>query len=124
MNLIEINDKPYMTITLYELNKDQLWKEGSGRNPNDGVWYGTLLGNFTNLAVEVFPLNGNQLAQLESDLLSGNIKVKFYDTRTKSTRTKYFYRANYKINIKGFYDEGTQIFYDKVKISFVSRNPD
>lgn len=123
MELCLINGKAYF-LTAYGLEKAQLWKEGSGRNPNDGEWYGSLLGNFTNLELEVFIVDQEQMQALETDLLSGDILVQFYDTRTDSERTANFYRANYKIKIDGFYDEGTQLFYDKVKLNFVGKSPE
>ena len=119
MEICLINNKAY-PLTKYALDKDQIWKAGSGRSEIDLKWRGVVY-NFTNLDLEVFVLDKQSLKDLETDLLSGDINVKFYDTRTDTVREAQFYRANYKVDIKGFYDEGTQTFYDKIPISFVAK---
>lgn len=121
--ILFINNKPYFAIVEYTLKKDQIWKEGSGRSPVDLKWYGVVY-NFTNLKVALQILNKQQMKELETDLRSGNITVKFYDSRTDSIRTKQFYRANYEVDLLGYYDKGTQVYYDVVPIEFVAIDKD
>lgn len=125
MELVRIVGKPYLVIRGgYKLKSDQIWTEGSGRFYGDGSWLGTIMGNFTNISLELAIEKKNDLSQLQNDLLGGSISVAYYDTRTQTVRTRIFYRANYEVNLLGFYDEGVEQYFDTITIEFVAHKRD
>lgn len=122
--LFKMNGKQYNNIISYRLGKEQLWAEGSGRSYGDGSWSGVILGNFTKPMVQLYFESPQELADFEQELLSGNINVEFYDTRTKTIRQRVFYRNNYQVDLLGYYDEGTQQFFDVIEVNFIPHERD
>jgi hypothetical protein len=122
--MLKINGRNYDRIVKYELEKNQIWAEDSGRSYGDGSWNGTILGNFTKPMVSLYFDDPVKLSQFEDDMLSGSIEVSFYDTRTRTMRTKTSYRNNYKIIINAYYDEGLEQFFDLVEVNFITHERD
>lgn len=123
MELIKIQGKPYL-VTVYKPKYDQIWKEGSGRDTNDGNWYGTILGYYTNLDVTVYFENDTQVQQFIQDTRRPDITVEFYNPAIKGISSKIFYIGNYEIDVKGFYDEGADVYFDTTDINLVVHNKD
>lgn len=127
MDLFRIEGVDYSPLIIrggYKLGKSQTWNEGSGRDFEYGKWIGSILGNYTNPTVEIAMEDKQMLSELETKLLKGSINVDFYDTRTNSIRSRVFYRANYEINVLGFYDEGSDLDYDTITLEFVAHERD
>ena len=121
--LFEINDRDYLAVS-YKLGKAQIWKTGTGRDEDNMKWYGSLGGNFTNPKMTLVFQTPEELSYFEQSIYSGSIAVKFYDTRTMDMRQAIFYRANYEVSIEGFYDEGSEQYFDTVDIEFIAHDPD
>lgn len=125
MFLVKIANVEYLVVRGgYKIKSDQIWTEGSGRFYGDGSWLGTIMGNFTNLSLEIAVENADQLSTLQNALVSGAINLQYYDTRTKTNRSGVYYRANYEVNLLGFYDEGSEQQFDTVSIEFVAHKRD
>lgn len=123
-SMLTINGKTYDKIVEYKLEKNQLWAEGSGRSYGDGSWNGTVLGNFTKPMVSLYFETPQELADFENVLVSGAIQVSYYDTRTRTKRRETFYRNNYIVKIDGYYDSGTEQYYDVVEVNFTPHKRD
>ena len=122
--MLRINGTKYDNIVSYELEKNQLWSENSGRSYGDMSWGGTVGGNFTKIKVSLYFDSPAKLAKLENDLLSGHINVEFYDTRTRTMRKKVYYRATYTVKINGFYDDGKEQLFDLIELTLVDHKRD
>ena len=121
MELVKIQGKPYL-VTVYKPKYAQIWKDGSGRDTNDGNWYGSILGYYTNLGMTVYFKDDTQVQQFIQDTRTPKITVEFYDPEIKGISTKEFYIGNYEIEVKGFYDDGADVYFDTTDIELVVHN--
>ena len=78
MDLFKINGKTYLA-TQYKVGKDQIWKDGSGRDANDGIWYGSVLGFYTNINMTLVFKTKEELRNFIRDTKTSNISLTFYD---------------------------------------------
>lgn len=122
MDLLKIEGKTYL-YTSYVPGFNQTWNAGTGRSSADGVWRGSILGFYTDLEFSIAFQNKEELSQFIKDTKKGRIMLDFYDPELMMNIKDYFYIGNYKVDIKGFYDGGSQQFYDKVDIKMTPIAP-
>lgn len=120
MDLIKINGNGYL-VTIYKPGYAQIWKPGTGRDSNDGKWYGSILGYYTNIKATVYFENENEVQQFIKDTRKSNIVVEFYDPEIKGINTRNFYISNFEINVRGFYDEGADVYFDTTDIELIAK---
>ncbi|WP_300733617.1 hypothetical protein [Pseudomonas sp.] len=123
MHLFKIEGKEYLA-TEYKVGKDQIWKEGSGRDSDNGKWYGSILGFYTNLNITLVFKDRQEVRQFVKDTRKSAINVSYYDPETMTNISRVYYIGNYQISYKGFYDDGSDQYFDTTTIDLVVHNPD
>ena len=94
-DLIKLNGKSYKCITGYKVGRNKLWGSDTGRALS-GDFKGTLIGNFPKIMLEIEPLDGEEMAELEEILDSSSIVVEYYNLKRKGIYRGNFYSNDYE----------------------------
>ena len=114
--VIKIKGKPYTQVTDYEIEYNQLWADGTGRNYGDYSWVGEVAGNFDKVNLAILPNNKQELSTLIKDLRSGMFDIEYYDHELMGMKKSRVYRANFKV--KSTYISNLNTFTELVTLSF------
>lgn len=77
----------------------KLWSPDTGRNMA-GTNYGTLVGIFPKLRLNIRKTNNDEIALIATELNKANITTTYYDVESKTSKTMSSYAGDIEIPIK------------------------
>lgn len=94
-DLLRLNGKTYKCITMYKVGRNKLWSSDTGRTMS-GAMEGTLVGNFPKIMLEIEPIDGDEIAELENIFDQPYITVDYYNAKYKAMYRGNFYSNDYE----------------------------
>lgn len=94
-DLLRLNGKTYECITMYKVGRNKLWSSDTGRTMS-GSMEGTLVGNFPKIMLEIEPLDGEEIAELESIFDQSYVTVDYYSAKHRGMCRGRFYSNDYE----------------------------